>query len=66
MKLKKRFIAGAACPQCKEKDTLRWWEENSVEVVECVDCDYVEQRTTEAVEKSEHAAQDMIGIFKPD
>ncbi|BDU35814.1 hypothetical protein VINI7043_02730 [Vibrio nigripulchritudo ATCC 27043] len=66
MKIKKRFIAGASCPQCKEKDTLRWWEENSVEVVECVDCDYVEQRTSQAVEQSEHASQDMIGIFKPD
>ncbi|MBD1557361.1 YheV family putative metal-binding protein [Vibrio sp. S9_S30] len=66
MKQKKRFIVGAACPQCKEKDALRWWEENNVEVVECVDCNYVEQRTTQSVEKSEHATQNMIGIFKPD
>ncbi|MDW3060089.1 YheV family putative metal-binding protein, partial [Vibrio sp. 1978] len=24
MKAKKRFIAGATCPQCSQQDTLRW------------------------------------------
>ncbi|USD66608.1 YheV family putative zinc ribbon protein [Vibrio sp. SCSIO 43136] len=64
--VKKRFIAGASCPKCHSVDSLRWWEQNKVEWVECVDCDYTEQRTPEAVEKSEHASDQMIGIFKPD
>ncbi|NMV27788.1 YheV family putative metal-binding protein, partial [Vibrio parahaemolyticus] len=25
MKIKKRFIAGASCPNCSQQDTLRWW-----------------------------------------
>ncbi|MCV5837059.1 YheV family putative metal-binding protein, partial [Escherichia coli] len=44
MKAKKRFIAGATCPQCSQQDTLRWWIENNIELVECVECDYTEQR----------------------
>ena len=65
-KQKKRFIAGAQCPHCKEQDSLRWWIENNIEVVECVDCDYTEQRSPKSIEESEHKTQDMIGIFKPD
>ncbi|MXP55812.1 YheV family putative metal-binding protein, partial [Pantoea sp. Seng] len=30
--MRKRFIAGAVCPQCQEKDTLALWRENNVEV----------------------------------
>ncbi|OEF30096.1 YheV family putative zinc ribbon protein [Vibrio rumoiensis] len=66
MKTKKRFIAGASCPMCKQADSLRVWEENQIEVVECVECDYVEQKTPEKVEKSPRASEQMIGIFKPD
>ncbi|NAW59190.1 MULTISPECIES: YheV family putative zinc ribbon protein [unclassified Vibrio] len=66
MKPKKRFIAGASCPQCQSQDTLRWWIENNIELVECVECDYHDQRKPQTVEKSQHAAQEMIGIFKPD
>ncbi|MHC6526129.1 YheV family putative zinc ribbon protein [Vibrio proteolyticus] len=66
MKPKKRFIAGASCPQCQSQDTLRWWIENNIELVECVECDYHDQRKPQTVETSQHAAQEMIGIFKPD
>ncbi|SJN57559.1 hypothetical protein VR7878_02378 [Vibrio ruber DSM 16370] len=66
MRIKKRFIAGASCPQCHTADALRWWEENHVEHVECVECDYTEQRTPRSVEQTSHAEETMIGIFKPD
>ena len=36
--MRKRFIAGATCPHCQEKDTLAMWRENNVDVVECVKC----------------------------
>ncbi|MGR5325564.1 YheV family putative zinc ribbon protein [Vibrio sp. DNB22_17_1] len=66
MKAKKRFIAGASCPQCSQQDTLRWWIEHNIELVECVDCDFTEQREPQSVEKNKHSEQEMIGIFKPE
>ena len=66
MSTKKRFIAGAHCPNCKTEDTLRWWIENNIELVECVECDYAEQRKPQSVENSQHATEQMIGIFKPE
>ncbi|WP_260259982.1 YheV family putative zinc ribbon protein [Vibrio intestinalis] len=64
--MKKRFIAGASCPKCNQQDTLRWWIENNIELVECVDCSYQEQRKPQSVEKTERGGEEMIGIFKPD
>lgn len=78
MKTKKRFIAGANCPNCKQSDSLRVWEENQIEVVECVECDYVEQKTPQTVETSSAntssnspstslpSSEQLIGIFKPE
>lgn len=51
---------------CKQPDSLRVWEDNQIEVVECVECDYVEQRTPKKVENTSRATDQMIGIFKPD
>lgn len=65
-KMKKRFIAGATCPKCSAQDALRWWIENNVEWVECVECEYQEQRTPQSVEKGEHSDEKLIGIFKPE
>ena len=64
--MKKRFIAGASCPQCQQRDTLRWWIENNIEMVECVECHHQDQRKPQAVEKTERESEQMIGIFKPD
>lgn len=66
MKQKKRFIAGATCPHCQAQDTLRWWTENNIEIVECVECDFLEHRQPKSVEKTEHAGETLIGIFKPE
>ena len=63
---KKRFIAGASCPSCHSQDTLRWWIENNIELVECVECGYSEQRKPQSVEKAGRTREQMIGIFKPE
>lgn len=63
---KKRFIAGAHCPSCQQQDSLRWWIENNIELVECVDCQFHEQRKPQSLAQEKHAEQSMIGIFKPD
>ncbi len=62
---KKRFIAGATCPKCKQIDSLRLWQENNIEVVECVECDYSERQGSSEVAHSGHDINKMIGIFKP-
>ncbi|WP_208020485.1 YheV family putative zinc ribbon protein [Vibrio viridaestus] len=66
MKTKKRFIAGAKCPQCESADSLRWWSINNIEYVECVECDYHEQRVPKSLEISERQSEEMIGFFKPE
>lgn len=63
---KKRFIAGASCPECSQQDSLRWWIDHNVEWVECVECEFKEQRTPKAVEKTERSDEELIGIFKPE
>lgn len=67
---KKRFIAGATCPSCKQSDTLRWWQEHHVEVVECVKCGHVDRRSpmTSEADAQDAPARDaqVIGIFKPE
>jgi len=37
---KRRFIAGAICPQCKEVDKIVVYQDEGVDVRECVRCDY--------------------------
>jgi len=64
--MKKRFIAGASCPKCSQQDTLRWWIENNIELVECVECGHQDQRKPESMETTKHSGEEMIGIFKPD
>jgi len=65
MKIKKRFIAGANCPNCSTQDSLRWWVENNIEMVECVECGHIDKRLPKSIELSEHVDQNMIGFFKP-
>ncbi|HIF9212280.1 TPA: YheV family putative zinc ribbon protein [Photobacterium damselae] len=68
--MKKRFIAGAACPDCHQQDTLRWWQEHQIEKVECVVCQFSDQRVPQALEQnaslSTFTKQQIIGIFTPD
>lgn len=45
MKKPKRFVAGALCPNCNEKDRIRIWVEGSVTFRDCVSCDFYERAT---------------------
>lgn len=40
---KRRFIAGAICPRCKEMDTVMMFREEGIEHRLCVSCDFAEQ-----------------------
>lgn len=49
MKKVKRFIAGAICPACKQKDTLRIWIYDSVSHRDCVACNFYETNSPKEV-----------------
>ena len=63
---KKRFIAGATCPQCKAIDTLMLFIENNVEKVECVSCGYQMAQPESQVERLARENETVIGVFKPE
>ncbi|QPG05590.1 YheV family putative metal-binding protein [Salinimonas marina] len=62
---RRRFIAGATCPNCKALDTIMLYFENNMEKIKCVECDYQENQTDEKVQSSTRENEDVIGIFKP-
>ena len=45
--LKKRFIAGAVCPQCGLMDKIVVYAKENTEFCECVRCGYQQQQTLE-------------------
>ena len=70
---RKRFIAGAKCPQCHAQDTVVLLM-NDLEQIECVACGYHDQRPTAEQIATLHQAtvsdlthDDGVGIvqFKP-
>lgn len=65
---RKRFIAGAICPECKDDDSLMLYEEGGQEHVECVSCHYkMSERDAKADIKTAPTPQQeqLIGYFKP-
>jgi len=64
-RIKKRFIAGAVCPSCKQQDTLMLYFENNVEKLACVKCEYAESQTDETVKAASKTDAGVIGVFKP-
>lgn len=65
---RKRFIAGAVCPECKDDDSLMLYEENGQEHVECVSCDYkMSERDAKLKDDTQPSADSaqLIGYFKP-
>jgi uncharacterized metal-binding protein (TIGR02443 family) len=64
-KIKKRFVAGAVCPNCKEMDTLMLYFENNVEKIQCVSCDFSKSQTDKNVSAATRQKEDVIGVFKP-
>lgn len=43
--IRKRFIAGAVCPQCQSQDTLMFWQKNAFDLVECTKCHYIHSQS---------------------
>ena len=63
--VRRRFVAGATCPECKELDTISLYYENNVEKLESVACGYNEAQTDEKVSAVTRESENVIGIFKP-
>jgi uncharacterized metal-binding protein (TIGR02443 family) len=63
---KKRFIAGASCPECKAIDTMMLYIENNVEKVKCVQCGFQMAQPGAQVEKASRPSESVIGVFKPE
>lgn len=65
---KKRFIAGATCPECKAEDSMMLYEQDGREMVRCVECDFLmkEPEPEPVHEKSGTQADQVIGIFRPE
>lgn len=62
---KKRFIAGATCPECNQLDSIALTLENTVETLTCIRCGYTQSQTpTQAVSATRQFEQ-IIGIFDP-
>lgn len=67
MSIKRRFIAGAKCPRCEAMDRVVMFISDDAEWIECVECDYSENRPTHVEEPTEAAVPDEVGViqFKP-
>ena len=63
--MKKRFIAGATCPECKKVDTLALFKEDGVEKVTCVACGMLMTQPEEQVQPEVRGDETVIGVFKP-
>lgn len=64
---KKRFIAGAKCPKCQAQDKVVMMTTAEAEWIECIECNYSEQRPTEVELAEITALPDDVGViqFKP-
>ena len=67
MNIKRRFIAGAKCPRCEAMDRIIMLTTDDAEWIECIECDYSENRPTYVDGPTEPATPDEIGViqFKP-
>jgi uncharacterized protein len=64
-KNKKRFIAGAECPQCKTIDSITLTTKNSVETLTCVICEYTQTQTPTQAKSATRQFEQIIGVFDP-
>lgn len=64
-KTRKRFIAGAVCPECQAMDTLMVFMQHNIEHVECVSCGYSKSKPDDKVEAATRSSENVIGVFKP-
>ncbi|MGL5008223.1 MAG: YheV family putative zinc ribbon protein [Plesiomonas sp.] len=66
MNKRRRFIAAAKCPQCQAIDTLALYQQDQVEVVECVQCGHRQTQAQQHIEKEKRRNEQVIGVFHPD
>lgn len=64
--MRKRFIAGAVCPECRTQDMLAVGYEDQTEVVVCVKCGYRQTRLGEPEAAAGRPADEIIAIFHPE
>lgn len=64
--IRKRFIAGAVCPDCNAMDTLAVWHEEHTERVECIQCGYHQRQVDQQEDKSVRHPGQVIGMFNPE
>lgn len=64
--MRKRFIAGAVCPNCQQQDTLALWQQQSIEYVQCVACGHQMQAAEKGHSAPPVADHQVIGIFTPE
>jgi len=64
-KKKKRFIAGAECPQCNTIDSIALTLENAVETLTCVNCGYTQTQTPTQAKSATRQFEQIIGVFDP-
>ncbi|MFD2096637.1 YheV family putative zinc ribbon protein [Corallincola platygyrae] len=64
--MKKRFIAGAVCPQCNSQDTIMVLIDGDNEKVACANCDYEQAKPEPETHSSRPEEEQVIGIFKPE
>jgi len=62
---KKRFIAGAECPNCKTLDSVALTLENGIETLICVACDYTQTQTPTQAKSATRQFEQIIGVFDP-
>ncbi|WP_026294511.1 YheV family putative zinc ribbon protein [Salinimonas chungwhensis] len=63
---RRRFIAGAICPECKAMDTIMLYFENNVEKLKCVECGYQESQADDKIKSQRKDGENVIGVFKPE
>lgn len=51
--MRKRFIAGAKCPQCQQEDKIFVFQQNGEDIAQCNACGYQSIRP-KTVEQGEH------------
>lgn len=64
-KTKKRFIAGASCPECNALDTVALTLENAVETLTCVSCGFQKIQTPKQASSATRQFEQIIGVFNP-
>ena len=52
-KTRKRFIAGAICPQCKKQDTIILFGQQNEQHIACVDCGFLQFKREEPTQTKE-------------